>query len=267
MSKSFKTYLEESQKSYLYRIRTTISLDDTAMESIERALHPYHLQDITSPEQVDDKITLEFQDIPNANISCIEVSLGCPASSYMLAQELRSALNIPEKLIIVRGINEPTEIEGTKRHLLSQLDKTIKDKANQAPAALLSTDRFYLDAEQPIQKDVYGDKYNKKFLDFLADVSAKRKSSEFEAQSGLISNKDLKSVSREPSQDVADFNNEFDTPKPVMPSKGKDKVPAAVSSKGNFTDENKTYFKLTRNKNNKLIQNTISSAPTSRKRT
>lgn len=267
MSKSFKSYLEESQKSYVYRIRTTANLDDAAMESIERTLHPYNLQDITSPEPVDDTVTLEFQDIHNAKIVCIEVSLGCPASSYVLTQELRNTLNIPEKHIIVRGLNEPTEVESSKRHLLSQLDKSLKDKPNQTPGSLLSTDRYYLDAEQPVQKDVYGDKYNKKFLDFLADVSAKRKASEFEAQSQLISNKDLRSVKGEPSQDIADFNDGFDTPKPVLPSKGKDKAPAQISSKGNFTDENKSYFKLTRNKNNKLIQNVVSSSPSTRKRT
>ena len=258
MSKSFKTYLEESQKQYGYCIRTILAPTDEIMDRIERLLGQFDLVDISSAEKVSARDSLEFRDLANQEISAINFSLGMPMSSYVLQQELRAALNVPENEIVVRGDNEPVELEDNRRQMLSQLNQIARDR-DLRPGSLLSTDRYYLDAEQPIVKDAYGDKYNKKFLEFLADIASKRKPTEFEAQSQHISLRDLKAVRQEPTQDVADFNDAYDTPKPVSRGRGKNKPPvdpALTGAAGNFDGVNHEVFKLSRNRNGKLITTT-----------
>ena len=259
--KSFKTYLEESQQQYNYRIKMVVKPDEEKMESIERLLRRYDLIAIDTPVKVENKNSLEFRDIENVDEYYIDVSIGMPMSAYILQQELRSVLNIPEKFVVVRSDNEPIEVESGKRQMLRDLNKIAKEKGLTQKGSLLSTDRFYLDAEQPVIKDAFGDKYNKTFLNFLADVAANRKGQEYEAQSTHIKVSDMKKVKQEPTQDVADFNADYDTPKPVYKVKGKAKYPVDpnyLTSSGNFDDDSKTYFKINRNKNGKIVTNKMS---------
>ena len=71
MSKSFKTYLEESQKQYGYCIRTILAPTDEIMDRIERLLGQFDLVDIGSPEKVSAQDSLEFRDL--ANLSLIHI--------------------------------------------------------------------------------------------------------------------------------------------------------------------------------------------------
>ena len=261
MTKPFIQYLEESKQQYNYRIKTVVQLDDSKMESIERILRRYDSINIGTPQKVSHPSdSFEFRDIDAAEEYFIDVSIGMPLSSYILQQELRAVLNIPEKFIVVRADNEPIEVEAEKQQMLRDLNALAKEKGLK-PGSLLSTDRFYLDVEQPKVKNAFGNEYNKTFLNFLADVAATRKPQEYESQSTLISNDDLKKVTREPTQDLADFNADYDTPKPVSKPKGKAKYPVDpnfLTSAGNFDDDSKTYFKVNRTKKGKLVTNQMS---------
>jgi hypothetical protein len=256
MKKSFKHYLEESQKQYNYRIKMVVHPDEEKMEAIERLLRRYDLLSVSTPQKINNKDSLEFRDIDNVDEWYIDVSIGVPFSSYILQQELRAVLDIPEKFVVVRAENEPIEVESEKQQMLQNLNAIAKEKGLQK-GSLLSTDRFYLDAEQPKVKDAFGDKYNKTFLNFLADIAANRKSQEFDTDSQLITVKELRKVkNQEPMQDIADFNAEYDTPKPVYKAKAKAKYPVDpnyLTSSGNFDDDSKTYFKVSKTKAGKTV--------------
>jgi len=254
--KSFKTYLEETQKQFDFRIKMVVPPTDEHMEEIERLLRRYNLIQIGTPQKIDPKQdAMEFRDIENADVWYIDVVIGIPFSAYILQQELRAAMNIPEKFLVVRSDNEPIEVESQKLQILSLLDKMAEEKGLRNKGSLLSTDPNYYPAEQPVVKDTYGDKYNKKFLSYLADVAASRKPQQFDTSSEHISVKDLRAVSaQEPAQDVADFNSEFDTPKPVSRAKGRVTAPVPaelLGTNGNFDDDSKTYFITRKNKSGK----------------
>ena len=255
--KSFKTYLEETAKQYDFRIKMVVPPTDEHMDEIERLLRRYHLINIGTPVKIDPKQdAMEFRDIEGADVYYIDVVIGIPFSAYILQQELRAALNIPEKFLVVRSDNEPIEVESQKMQILSLLDKMADEKGLRQKSSLLSTDREYLPAEQPVVKDAFGDKYNKKFLSYLADVAANRKPTEFETSSSHISVKELKSVKQEPSQDLADFNSDIDTPKPVYSAKRNTRQPVdpkMLTSSGNFDDDSKSYFTARRTKTGKTV--------------
>lgn len=265
--KSFKTYLKESQQVYHYRIKMVVPPTEEHMEDLERLLRRYDVQQVSMPHKIDAKMdSLEFRDIENVDVYSIDVQIGMPLSAYILQQELRAALNLPEKFLVVRADNEPVEVESTRRQMLRQLDKIAAEKGLTAKASLLSTDSHYLDAEQPIATDVFGDKYNKTFLNYLADVAAGRKTQIFDTDSQLIDAEELSKAKREPSQDVADFNDAFDTPRPVPTAKAGGKSqppvdPSLLTTSGNFDDDTKTYFKLNRNPKGQLVTTTIDAMP------
>jgi len=264
MIKSFKAYLQESEKSFGFCIKTVETVDDAFMERLERLLLPYNLVNISSPKKVEKGSGLEFQTLQNKQVTHIDCTLGVPVSSYVLLQELKTGLNIPEDFLIVRAANEPLEILDTGRKLMRDLDLKAKEKGLTQKASLLSTDSNYLDAEQPLVKDVYGNKYNKRFLEFLADVAANRTSREVEAPSSHISLEDLKKVKREPTQDVADFNDQYDTPKPVSANKGNKNPPVDsefLGEPGNFDNEVQRKFKLSKDKKSKLVVDTAENTP------
>jgi hypothetical protein len=255
--KSFKTYLEEAQKHYDFRIKMVVPPTDEHMDDLERLLRRYNLISIGTPVKIDPKQdAMEFRDIENADVWYIDAVIGVPFSAYILQQELRAALNIPEKFLVVRGDNEPIEVESQKLQILSLLDQMAAEKGLTQKSSLLSTEPHYLDAEQPVVRDAYGDKYNKKFLSYLADVASSRKPQEFETASTHIKVKDLKAVAKEQSTDVADFNSHFDTPKPVSKAKKGSKTPVDakfLTVSGNFDDDSKSYFTARKNKAGKTV--------------
>lgn len=251
--KSFKDLLLEGQQKYNFRIKTVVQLDDEKLEDIERLLRRYDLISMGMPRKIANKDdSLEFRDIENADVFYVDVEIGLPISAYILQQELRSVLNIPEKFIVVRSDNEPIEVESTRLQLLRKLNTEVNED-ELTPASLLSTDRFYLDAEQPPATDLYGDKYNKLFLNLLAKVAETRKNETFQTTSDTNDVVDMSKVRREPQQDLADFNDHLDTPKPVyksknMPTPVKDEY---VSFAGNLDDDTKGYFSVARDKQGK----------------
>jgi hypothetical protein len=231
---SFKTRLAEATTEYHYRIKTVVEPDEHKMADIERLLRRYKLISMDQPGKVSshDDI-LNFKDIESADVWSVDFVIGVPMSAYILQQELRSVLGIPEKFVIVRADNEPLETYTTQHQLLRQLDQKAREEGL-SPASLLSTDREYLDAEQPILKDVFGDKYNMRLLAYLAHVAKSRTdapSTEGEDQSQL-------------------FNKHLPGVKPATSADAVSEPPVAnhyVAPDGNFDDDTKTYFRVTKN--------------------
>lgn len=263
--KSFKQYLAESTREYGYVIKLAQQPTEEQMEMMERYLDQFGLLEMTMPQLLEgDK--LDFVDIQNAAVYQINFVTTMPLSSYITMEGLRDVLNITEKLIVVRAAVEPVELNADRGMTELGFKQIAADK-DLHPAARLSTDRLYLDVEQPITRDVFGDSYNKRFLDYLADVAATRPSDEYHAPAPLFSWMDkAKAAELEPKQDTADFNAGYPGPKPVPKDKAPKNAPdptprSGLGPEGNFDDGSKQLYKLYRDRDGNRVNLTAPRAP------
>jgi hypothetical protein len=250
--KSFKQRLLESQREFHYRIKTVVELNDTRLEDMERLLSRYKLIHMGHVQKVDGELnSLEFTDVENADISFVDFVIGVPVSAYIIQQEMRAALNVPEKFLVVRADAEAQEVEGARIQLLQTLDKVSTSDGFTKPGSLLSTDPEYLDAEQPMYTQVYGDQYNKKFLNLLSKVASTRSSDQIYPHADLISPEQRATHAKLFNAHVPDFNAAHDTPKPVYKNKFEDLPepvnPTFVSAAGALDDNTRSYFKVKQN--------------------
>ena len=256
--KTFKQRLMEAQREFHYRLKTVVDLTDERMEDVERLLSRYHLIRMGAVKKLEgDLDTLEFADIENADISYLDFVIGVPVSAYILQQEMRSILNVPEKFVVVRGDNEAIEVDSAKIQLLQTLDKVAAEAGNDQAASLLSTDSFYLDQEQPLLKDAFGDSYNKRFLNYLSKVASTRNPDTVSSQSDFMSVKERLAHEKNLNADSEDFNKSYNTPKPVYKNKYEDlPEPVATSlinTTGALDDDSKRYFKVKQNKKGQTV--------------
>jgi hypothetical protein len=250
MVKTLKTYIAESTKMYVYYIKVAIPLSSTQVNAIEQLMSNYQLVSFGKLTQIkDDKY--DFFDIPDKNVHSIRIITTTPLSSYITNQLIRDTLNIQEKLIVVRGINEPVELEAELQQFKQESENEIKTNGFTF-ASMLDTNRLYDNAEQPNTLNVFGDEYNKNLLANLANIKADRKQTEFDAHSNLFSWIDMKKVKPgEPAQNTDDFNAKYNTPKPVT---GKTKVidnNNVLGADGNFSNGAVKNIKFYTDKQNK----------------
>ena len=254
--KTFKQYLAESLKSYYFVVKLTVKPTDEHLQTIETILKKYDLLDMSSPtELVGDKY--DFMDTPYRAIYAVTCQLGSPVSNYILMNELRFALNINEKFIVVRTSNEPIELYSEDLEFKREADIEAANDGFTSRARL-DTDQFYDNVEQPLVKDVYGDAYNKKFLDYLANIKANRPTMDRQESSPLFTWIQMKEVEPlEPKQDLSDFNKQFNGPKPITKSKG-DIIanpidPSNLGTYSNFDDRVTQNYRLYKNDKGKKV--------------
>jgi hypothetical protein len=247
--KTFKQRLMEAQREFHYRMKTVVDLTDERMEDVERLLHRYHLIRMGAIQKLDgDLDTLEFSDVENADISYLDFVIGVPVSAYILQQEMRSILNVPEKFVVVRSDNEAVEVDSARIQLLQTLDKVAAEAGHDHAGSLLSTDREYLDVEQPLVKDAFGDTYNKRFLNLLSKVASTRAPETHLAHSDFLTPEQLKAHEKSMVLSDDEFNKAYDTPKPVYKNKFEDLPepvePELINHTGGLDDDRKRYFRV-----------------------
>lgn len=243
--KSFIDYVKEQEREYPIRIKTIVPLDDRAMEYIERVLDKYVPKDITKPvKTIMQKHPLDFSDIKNAEVWIVDITTALPVSAYVLMQELKLALNIPEKYIVVRNANDPREVENQRQASNDEIDMASME-GGYSPTARLSTNASYDDDELgELSRPVYGNDYNSEFLTVLAQVAAERQK--------FAANPDTNDLDQggtvvDDEVQANDFNDHIaDAPKPVytgyaetlkkLRKKGKLSNPH-ISNVGNFDDD------------------------------
>lgn len=170
---SIRHYIAQAEKTYTYRIKTVVPLTDDAMGRIERVILRYQPLDLGSPRKtMFQKSPLDFPTVPAAEVHMVDVELGLPASGYVLAREITQALGLPEKFVVVRGENDPTELETERLAAKGDMDEAAA-KAGETPGALLDLPN-YDEAESKDGSELYGDKYNKRFLGYLKGVEDER---------------------------------------------------------------------------------------------
>ena len=236
--RSIKEYIAESTREHAYILKMAIEPSTAQVNTVESLLRSYGLVHFSNLKKVEDE-RFDFFDIPSKDVYSIRFVTKAPLSSYVIMQDIKNALNVSEKFIIVRTSNEPVEVEAEDERFK---DKVAAETAEDGlrPAPLLSIKQFYDDAEQPATDGLFGDDHNKKFLSYLAGIKTTRPTDEVDPPSPLFSWIDMKKVKpAEPVQDAADFNAGYDTPKPVIKANGREPEPVkatALGSDGNLDD-------------------------------
>lgn len=232
-----------SDKKYHYRVKTVIELDDDAISRIERAIAKYVPLDIGQVEKtIFQRNPLDFPGIENREVYIVDITLEYPASSYILQQELRFALNIPEKFIVVRGENEPTEVENQRLNAEADMTEEAEAKGLTRDAMLNNSD--YPEGKDVDGKDYYGDEYNSRLTGYLAKVAAERK-----AKAEVVAPnapKPFKWLEQEPKQDSADFNANVKGAAPSASNRkaGKAGDETAAADAGHLDDNTKTHKRI-----------------------
>ena len=227
--KSFYHYLAESAKSYRYRVKAAVPMDAHFVETLKKALFKYDVQSVSSPKKLmAQKAPLDFKDLHMAEIWIADIVTGVPASSYVLAVELRAALQLAEDMLVVRGENEPVELEAEK------IEEIHKDDEHNA----LLNDANYGEAEQP-KEVAYGDSYNKKFLNYLAQLKADAEV-EVPAIEEVKKTNKFSWLNKKDTSVADDFNADLDTVKPVHVNTkkkgGKAEKPNLTAVHGNYDE-------------------------------
>jgi hypothetical protein len=233
--KTFYHYLAEAKKEYSYKIKLISAVDDAAVSRIERALVKYDIISISKPKKtILQAAPLDFKRAANAEVWIIDLVTHLPASSYMMWEELRSALGIHGDNIVVRGFNEPMEIESQRIEAQHNMDKKALEDGL-IRDSLLGADAY--EEHEPAPGEVpYGDAYNRKLLNYLSQVQANRPQNDehfVEPKNALFKWLAPEAVPAE------DFNKDFDTVKPVNASTKKPGAapvePTETSAEGNIT--------------------------------
>ena len=203
--KSFYHYLAESTKSFKYRVKAVVPMDSHFVETLKKALFKYDVQSVSTPKKLMAQTApMDFPSFKMAEVWILDIVTSIPASTYSLATELRSALSITDSQLIVRAENDPVELQAEK------IEEILKD--DEAEAKL--NDGMYEKEDQP-KEVAYGDAYNKKFLNYLAQIKADEDSKDIPAIEEVKKTNKFSWLNPKDRTVADDFNKDHDTVKPV----------------------------------------------------
>lgn len=227
--KSFYHYLAESAKSFGYRVKSVTPMDAHFVETLEKALFKYDIQSVSAPKKLmAQKVPMDFASFPMAEIWILDIKTGVPASSYVLATELRAAFQLSDNMLVVRGDNEPVEIEA------EAIEEIHKDDAK----AVLENPEY--EGEAQPKEVAYGDTYNKKFLGYLAQIKAEAEAKTVPAIEEIKKTNKFSWLNKKDTTVADDFNADMDTVKPVhvntKKAGGKAEKPNLTGNYGNYDE-------------------------------
>jgi hypothetical protein len=227
--KSFYHYLAESSRTYRYRIKSVLPMDKEFLAKVKRALFKYEAE-LTQPKRTPlQHNPLDFRDFGNVEIYILDIETRVPASSYVLATELRAALQIPDRQLIVRGENEPVEIEARA------LEEIHKDDQHVA----VLDDPTYAREDQPTEV-AYGDTYNGKLLDYLSQMRANVEAQDIPAVEEIKKVNKFAWLNKLDDSVGEDFNKDIEGVKPVhvnTKTKGGKAIPPSKARPAGNYDE------------------------------
>ncbi len=139
--KSIREYIAESTREHAYILKMAIEPSEAQVNTVESLLRGYGLVHFSKLMKVEDE-RFDFFDITSRDVYSIRFVTKVPLSSYVIMQDIKTALNVPEKFIVVRTSNEPVEVEAEDERFK---DMATADAAEDGlvPAPRLSIKQFY----------------------------------------------------------------------------------------------------------------------------
>lgn len=170
-------YINKLEKTYWFKVRTLVALDDAAMTKIEDAIAHFDPVKISRPHKsILQTYPADFPQIESAEVWSVEMTLSVPCTVPMLSSAIKAALAAPESFVVVYTKNQPNRTYQDSLEAIADIDKEAA-KLGLVPASLLSTAEDYPENKAVPASEVYGDAYNARLLDHLKQVEAKRKAS------------------------------------------------------------------------------------------
>jgi len=109
--KTFIEYLQESQKTYEWKIKIANSDPNECMDCLEACLEGYHLDSITKPKSL--PITeshIDFPSMKSPEVWVLEAVLKYPVMADQLRALIAERTDIPQSNIVVTPQNHPEEL-------------------------------------------------------------------------------------------------------------------------------------------------------------
>lgn len=238
---NFKEYLDDTGRIYSFRLKTVVPLDDDHVGRIERTAAKYDpIWFGTVKKTIRQRHPLDFPEVQNAEVYILDMKFSLPASAYILQQDFRNALGIPEEFIRVRGANDPLDIETDEINAVHDIDAEAR-KDGMVSAALLTLPD-YPETDKTPGSDFYGNGHTARFLDYLGDIAKERKSMKVDAPHPHIRWADMP---KDETTNRDDFNKDIKDATPAASNRTAKPVPAAStaitrSKVGNFDSQGKT---------------------------
>lgn len=225
--KSFYEYLSGVKREYNYKIKLATPVNDELVDKLERVLKRYDVLEISTPKKsILCRNEIDFPGLGPVETWTINITTERPLSPQSLTNDLKGGLNVSERLVRVRGENEPVAIEDRFAEEYEGVEAAMGD---QEPATLIGNDDV-VDETVP----AYGDDYNQRLMNYLAQVQANRAA---EAEEKTPHKSMFGWLNDQTAIEDAAFNAQHDGVRPVSGSTLKAKpteTPAPTAYTGNF---------------------------------
>jgi hypothetical protein len=220
-----RKYFDDAERRYNYRIKAIIELDEQALDDIEKALMKYNPFGMTQVSKtILHRNPLDFPNVSAAEVYSVDICLGLPASPVVLIRELSTAMGCHASEVMVRGENDPTEVE-TQRILAAE---DMAAEGDDDTATLLDTALDYPEHDAVDGASLAGDAYNGRLLNTLKQIADERK------------------THTQKTHDYDDVKSDVAADGGPEPDLG-DAEHAETSKQGNLDDNNKKYARVYKN--------------------
>ena len=254
---NIRKYLAESEKHYHLRLKTIVPLEDKEMDRIERVVAKYNPITVSRPKKtILQKSPLDFdREVENAEVYIVDFVFGLPAEPMVVREDIRKALDAPERYVVVKNRNDPTEIETLRLDAIAEIEAEAK-KRKLIPDGLLNNPE-YIEGNGNIEdgSHLFGNEYNTAFLNHLAKIKSERKAAEVKQTNALFNFLGMpKREQQEPVQDSVDFNAHIPGAPKVKPTDADVKVKIPTTSiNGNKNDQERVVSKVFRDENGNRV--------------
>lgn len=168
-----KDYLQESfDKQYAYRVKIAADCGSDHMDILEKALQKYKFVKATAWKRTPiEENPVEFVRAKGVHmiseVCSTDIVVQYPVNQRILEVWLAVNLGLPHERVLVYGIKEPRMTYSDQAEARA---KTDEDRAPKQDEALLATEPEKASNEELL----FGEQYNKKFLDELAKLKKEK---------------------------------------------------------------------------------------------
>lgn len=148
--KSFKTFLNESKKTWKFKIKTIHELTDDQCDRIDRHLMKYNSSGLSAVKKTMlQSSPIDFPTHKGYEVYIYNIETTLPVSGFQIKTEIQNMLGLSDGTFKVKGEHE------------------IDGPVEQKDVKSVLEDGEYSEAEKIDSEDFYGDKYNTKFVQEL----------------------------------------------------------------------------------------------------